>query len=215
MGQVLRLGVLASGRGSNLAAILGAIRSGGLRAEVRVVLSDVPDAPALGIARAAGVPAFFLPPGDYRSRLSDEAEARWVSVLRDHGVEIVALAGFMRMLHRSFLCAFDGRIVNIHPSLLPAFAGLHAQRQALEHGVKVAGCTVHFVTEGMDAGPIIGQRAVEVLEGDTEETLAARILEEEHELYPEALELLAEGRVVLEGRRVRILSPGEGARRGP
>jgi len=211
-GQVkerLPVGVLASGRGSNLDAILEAIESGRLAAEVRVVLSDVKGAGALEIAREAGVPALHLPTGKFKTRLSDGAEREWGEVLRGHGVKVVALAGFMRMLHGTFLSAFPGGIVNIHPSLLPSFPGLHGQRQALEHGAKVAGCTVHFVNEGMDQGPIIGQRAVRVEEGDTEETLSARILEQEHRLYPEALQLLAEGRLRIEGRRVRITNPKE------
>ncbi len=202
----LALGVLASGRGSNLGAILEAVESRRLSAEVKVVLSDVEGAAALDIARAAGIVALHLPTGKFRTRLSDEAEREWVEVLRRHDVRVVALAGFMRMLHGTFLSGFPQGIVNIHPSLLPSFPGLHAQRQALEHGVKVAGCTVHFVTEGMDQGPIIGQRAVPVEESDTEETLSARILEQEHRLYPDALQLLAMGRLRIEGRRVRILN---------
>ena len=202
------LGVLASGRGSNLGAIRRAIESGRLRAELKVVLSDVEDAAALDIARAAGVPAFCLPTGKFRTRLSDDAEREWVEVLRRHDARVVVLAGFMRMLHATFLSAFPQAIVNIHPSLLPSFPGLHAQRQALEHGVKVAGCTVHYVTAGMDQGPIIGQRAVPVLEEDTEESLSARILEQEHQLYPEALQLMAEGRLRVEGRRVQVLGGG-------
>ena len=211
MTRRLPVGVLASGRGSNLAAILEAIESDRLDVEVRVVLSDVERAPALGLARARGIRAYPLPTGGFKTRLSDEAEREWVKVLRDHGVKVVVLAGFMRMLHRTFLSAFRDRIVNIHPSLLPAFGGLHGQRQALEYGVKVAGCTVHFVNEGMDQGPIIGQRAVRVEEHDTEESLSARILEEEHRLYPEALKILAEGRFRIEGRRVHITAPGQRA----
>ncbi len=209
MGCPLALGVLASGRGSNLGAILDAVKAGSLSADVRVVLSDVEGAPALDLARAAGVPALCPPTGKFRTRLSDEAERAWVDALKEHGVEVVVLAGFMRMLHGTFLSAFRGRIVNIHPSLLPSFPGLHAQRQALEYGAKVAGCTVHLVDAGMDQGPIIGQRAVRVEEDDTEETLTARILEEEHRLYPEALQILAEGRLRVEGRRVRVLGLGE------
>lgn len=204
MSGQLALGVLASGRGSNLGAILEAIRDGRLSAEVKVVLSDVEGCGALEIAKAHGVPAEYVAPGTFRTRLSDEAERRYVEVLRQHGVEVVALAGFMRMLHKTLLGAFRGRILNIHPSLLPSFPGLNAQRQALEHGVKVAGCTVHFVNEGMDEGPIIGQRAVRVEEGDTAETLAARILVEEHKLYAEVLQLMAEGKLSLERRRVHI-----------
>jgi len=203
----LALGVMASGRGSNLRSILEAIRRGELDAEVRMVVSDVEDCGALRIAEDAGVPGRYLPPGKYRTRLTDEAERTYVQVLREHGVEVVALAGFMRMLHETFLRAFAGRILNIHPSLLPSFAGLRGQKQALEYGVKIAGCTVHFVNEGMDTGPIIAQRAVRVEEDDTVDTLSARILEQEHGLYPEALQLVAEGRLKVEGRRVHVLSP--------
>jgi phosphoribosylglycinamide formyltransferase-1 len=212
MPKPLPLGILASGRGSNMEAILIAIQDGRLDAEVQVVLSDVETAPALKTARSFGVPALCLPTGKYRTRLSDDAEQEWVRVLKEHGVEVIALAGFMRMIHETILRAFSGRIVNIHPSLLPAFPGLHGQRQALEYGCRVAGCTVHFVNEGMDTGPIIGQRTVRVEEDDTEESLGARILEQEHQLYPECLQLLAEGRLRVEGRRVRVLGPQDASR---
>ncbi len=201
----LRVGVLASGRGSNLQAILDAAARGELPAQVVVVVSDRGDALALERARAAGVPAVFVDPARYPSRADFEAEI--ARLLEAHGVELVVLAGYMRVLGPAFVAAFRNRIMNIHPSLLPAFPGLHAQRQALEHGVKVAGCTVHFVDEGVDTGPIILQAAVPVLEDDTEESLAARILEQEHRLYPEAIRLYAAGRLRVEGRRVRILPP--------
>jgi phosphoribosylglycinamide formyltransferase-1 len=212
MTRPLPLGILASGRGSNMEAILRAIQTGRLDAEVRVVLSDVETAKALETARSFGVPAHCLPTGKYKTRLSDEAEQEWVRVLKEHGVEVIALAGFMRMIHETILRAFPSRIVNIHPSLLPAFPGLHGQRQALEYGCKVAGCTVHFVNEGMDTGPIIGQRTVVVEEGDTEDSLSARVLEQEHRLYPECLQLLAEGRLQIEGRRVHVLNPQDASR---
>lgn len=202
--MALRLGVLASGRGSNLQAILDAIGRGDLAAEVRVVVSDRPGARALERARQAGAAAVFVDRSAYPDR--EAADAAMARVLQEHGVDLVILAGYMRILGRGFVAAFRGRVLNIHPSLLPAFPGLHAQRQALEHGVKVAGCTVHFVDEGLDSGPIVLQAAVPVLEGDTEETLSARILEQEHRLYPEAIRLFAEGRLRVEGRRVRILS---------
>ena len=208
----LRLGVLASGRGSNLGAILERSLNGSIDVEVVVVISDVEDAAALDRARAADVPALFIPPGDYRTRLTREAEAAYLEALEHHSVDVVALAGFMRILHDSFLERYAGRIVNIHPSLLPSFPGLHAQRQAFEYGVRWSGCTVHFVDAGVDRGPIILQKAVPVLPHDTADTLAARILEQEHEAYPEALQLIAEGRVRIDGRRVITLPP---APRGP
>jgi phosphoribosylglycinamide formyltransferase-1 len=185
------VGVLASGRGSNLLALLEAQDEGQLEAALRVVISDVPTAPALEHARRHGVEALHLPPGPFKTRLGEEEERAYVRAFRDRGVELVVLAGFMRVVHRPFFEAYRGRIINIHPSLLPSFPGLKAQRQALEHGVKVSGCTVHFVEEKVDAGPIIAQVPVAVLEGDTEETLSARILEEEHRLIVEAVNLVA------------------------
>jgi len=208
----MRIGVLVSGRGSNLAAIVDAARSGSLDVEVAVVLSDVPDAPALERAAGAGIPALYRDPGRFRTKLTPEAEAEYAEALAGHGVQIVALAGFMRVLHDVFLDRFAGKVVNIHPSLLPAFPGLHAQEQALAYGVRYAGATVHFVDAGVDAGPVILQAVVPVLPTDTAESLSARILEQEHRIYPEALQLIAEGRVLVEGRRVRILPRGEGRR---
>jgi len=200
----LVLGVLVSGRGSNLQAILDAIEGGRCPARVAVVVSDQAEARALNRARAAGVKAVHLDPQGHADRASfDDAIAR---VLAEHGVELACLAGYMRLLSPGFVAAYRGRILNVHPALLPAFAGLHAQRQALAYGVKVSGATVHFVDEGVDTGPIILQAAVPVREDDTEDTLAARILVEEHRLYPEAIRLYAEGRVEIVGRRVRIRS---------
>jgi len=200
----LRVGVLASGNGSNLQAIIDASRQGLIDVEVAVVVSDVPDARALKRAREADVPALHIDPGPRRTRLTSGAEAEYARVLEEHEVDVVALAGFMRILHDDFLCRFDGRIVNIHPSLLPSFPGLDAQRQALEHGVKWTGATVHFVDAGVDTGPIIVQSAVPVEQGDTRDSLAERILREEHRIYPLALQLIAEGRVSLEGRRTCV-----------
>ncbi|MBD3367814.1 MAG: phosphoribosylglycinamide formyltransferase [Candidatus Eisenbacteria bacterium] len=208
----LRTGVLASGRGSNLGAILERSRNGAIDVDVAVVISDVQDAKALDRAREAGVPAFHLEPGGFRTRLTPDAEAEYIRVLDEHEVDVVALAGFMRILHDTFLRHYEGRIVNIHPSLLPSFPGLDAQRQAFDYGVKWSGCTVHFVDAGVDTGPIILQKTVPVLAGDSAETLAARILEKEHEAYPEALQLMAEKRLSIEGRRV-IVAPPETARR--
>lgn len=196
------LGVLASGRGSNLKALLDARSRGELSVPIAVVVSDNPEAPALALAREAGVVALALPTGRFRTKLSEEAEAEWVAALKSHGVDLIALAGFMRVLHAGFLDAFPGAIVNIHPSLLPAFPGLESPRQALEWGVRWAGCTAHFVTAGIDAGPIIEQAAVPVHPDDTPETLAARILVEEHRIFPRAVDRVARGAYRIEGRRV-------------
>lgn len=206
----LRVGVLASGRGSNLRAIIERSRAGEIDVEVAVVLSDVPDSPALDCAREAGIPAVYVPAGTFKTKLTPEAEVEYAEALERFDVDVVALAGFMRILHAPFLDRFAGRVVNIHPSLLPAFPGLRAQEQALNYGVRWSGATVHFVNAGVDAGPVILQAPVPVQDGDTAETLAARILVEEHRVYPEALQLIAEGRVVVEGRRVRILPRGSG-----
>lgn len=192
---MLQLGVLVSGTGTNLQAILDAIEGGRLDARVRLVVSNKPDAPALARAERAGVPTRVLGHQGFASR--EQYDQKLVEALGEAGVELVVLAGFMRMLTPVFLRAFPGRVVNIHPSLLPAFPGVRAQAQALAHGVKVSGCTVHFVDEGVDTGAVIAQRAVPVLEGDTEESLTARILEQEHLLLVQALGLLAAGRVEL------------------
>jgi len=198
----LVLGVLASGRGSNLQAILAAIDAGRCPARVAVVVSDRKDAPALERARQAGIRAVHLDPPAYPDRAAfDDAVA---GVLDGHGVELVCLAGYMRVLSPEFVRRYRTRVLNVHPALLPAFRGLDAQRQALQHGVKVAGATVHFVDEGVDTGPIVLQATVPVLDDDTEATLAARILAEEHRLYPEAIRLYAEGRLEVSGRRVSV-----------
>jgi phosphoribosylglycinamide formyltransferase-1 len=199
------IGVLVSGSGSNLQAILDAEKAGALSAEVRVVISNVAGVRALERAQAAGKPAITLPHKGYPSR--EAYDDALVQTLREHRVEIVALAGFMRLVSARLLEAFPQRVVNIHPSLLPAFPGMHAQRQAIEHGAKVSGCTVHLVDSGLDSGPILGQIAVPVLEGDDEAALRERILAKEHELYPACLRALAEGRVRVQGRRVVIGSP--------
>ena len=184
------LGVLISGRGSNLQAILDAIREGRLDARVGVVVSNVEGAPGLERARKAGVPTEVLSHKDFRSR--EDYDRALLSRLRAHGVDLVCLAGFMRLLSPLFVNAYPGRILNVHPSLLPSFPGLHAQKQALDYGVKVTGATVHVVDEKLDHGPILLQAAVPVLEGDDEESLSARILEEEHRIYPEAISLMLE-----------------------
>ena len=198
----LRLGVLASGRGSNLQAILEACARPGFPARVVVVISDRERAHALERARAAGIEALFVNPKDFADR--EAFDLALVGQLHARRVDLVCQAGFMRILSPAYVRAFAGRALNVHPSLLPAFPGLHAQRQALEHGVKVAGATVHFVEEGVDSGPIVLQASVPVHADDTEESLSARILVEEHRLYPEAVRLFAEGRLTIAGRKVLI-----------
>lgn len=198
----LKVGVLVSGRGSNLEAILKAVEDGVIKGtEVSVVISNIPDAKALRVAERYGVTAVALPSEGVTREDYDE---RLVGALRRHGVEpgrgLVLLAGYMKLLSRRFVELYRGRMMNIHPSLLPSFPGLNAQRQALEYGVKISGCTVHFVVPEVDAGPIIIQKAVEVHRGDTEETLASRILRQEHRIYPQAVKLFVEGRLRVEGR---------------
>jgi phosphoribosylglycinamide formyltransferase-1 len=197
-----RLGVLGSGRGSNYVAIADAIAAGKLPAEVAIVLSDVESAGILAQARERGVPAQFIPPGKFRTKLEDEAELAMVEALRMARVDLIVLAGFMRVLKGEFLRAFEGRIVNVHPSLLPSFPGLQAWKQALDHGVKVAGCTVHFVDAGVDSGAIIGQQPVPVLDQDTAESLHERIQSAEHALYPQCVAAIARGEIRVAGRRV-------------
>lgn len=198
----LRLGVLASGRGSNLQAILDAIDAGRCPARVVVVVSDRAGAAALDRARRAGIEAVHVDPQAYPDRAAFDQAV--LAILTKHDVELVCLAGYMRLLSPGFVAAFRDRILNVHPALLPAFRGLHAQSQALDHGAKVTGATIHFVDEGIDTGPILLQAAVPVLEDDTEATLSARILVEEHRLYPQAIRLYAEGRLAIDGRRVRV-----------
>ena len=180
----LSIGILGSGKGSNCRAILERIRSGELAAEARLVVSDVLDAPILDLAREFGIANAYLPPGRFRTRLEPEVEEQLVQMLRAAGVELVVLAGFMRILHEPMLKAFPRRIINIHPSLLPKFQGLEAWKQALVAGESVTGCTVHYVDEQIDHGQILGQKEVKILPNDTAETLHARIQVVEHELYP-------------------------------
>ncbi len=205
-----KLAIFASGRGSNAVAIIKATQAEDFPAEVAIVLSDNPDAPVLDKARALGVKTIWLDPGPKRTFLIPEVEEKWVEVLKEHEVNYVLLAGFMRVLKKTLLDAFAGRILNIHPALLPSFKGLDAQRQAWEYGVKYSGATVHFVDDSLDAGPIIIQEPVKVEDDDTPESLAARILEAEHRIYPEAVRLLAQGRLRIERRRVRILKEKHG-----
>jgi phosphoribosylglycinamide formyltransferase-1 len=198
----IRIGVLASGRGSNLQAIIDAIEKRMLNAILAVVISNKAEAPALERAQRHGIPAVFLDP---KATADREAYDRLIlEQLRRYDVELVALAGYMKIVTPVLIEVYVNRMMNIHPSLLPAFPGLAPQKQALDWGVKVSGCTVHFVTEGVDAGPIIHQASLPILEEDTEETLAARILIEEHRIYPQALQLFAEKRLTVEGRKVRI-----------
>jgi len=204
--DALRVAVLASGRGSNLQAAIDAIEAGTVRAKIVAVISNKKEAPALERARRHGLSGLFVDPKPYAGR-PDSREAydhELLDVLRRYDVELVLLAGYMKIVTRVLVEAFVNRMMNIHPSLLPSFPGLDVQKQAIEWGCKLAGCTVHFVTEGVDEGPIILQAAVPILDGDTPDTLAARILEQEHKIYPRAVQLFAEGRLRVEGRRVFI-----------
>jgi phosphoribosylglycinamide formyltransferase-1 len=197
-----RLGVLGSGKGSNFAAIADACAAGKVPAEVALVLSDVAEAKILEHARQRNIPARFISPGKFRTKLDEEAERACVEALRHAEVDMIALAGFMRVLKGEFLRAFEGRIVNIHPSLLPSFPGLEAWKQALDYGVRVTGCTVHFVDAGVDSGAIIGQQAVPVLDNDTPATVHERIQQAERVLYPACIAAIARGELTVQGRRV-------------
>ena len=200
----MKIGILGSGKGSNFEAILQATREGRLKAQIVVVISDCHDAPILEKAKKNGIPIFHLASGKYRTFLESSIEEEYVRCLKEHGADWIVLAGFMRVLKGVFFKAYRGRILNIHPSLLPSFRGLEAWGQAIEYGVKVAGCTVHFVNEDIDTGPIILQEAVPVYDEDSKESLHRRIQEVEHRLYPKALQLIVENRVEVRGRRVFI-----------
>lgn len=202
----LRVAVLGSGKGSNCQSIIDAIEAGTLNAVIACVISDVEDAYILDRARAHGIPARFISAAPFKTKLDGEAEQEYLRMLKEHDVEVVALAGFMRMIKQGLLTAFAGRLINIHPSLLPAFPGMESWKQALVYGVKIAGCTVHFVDAGMDTGPIIVQRTVPVLDDDTPESLHARMQVQEHIAYPEALALIADGKATIDGRLVRTQS---------
>lgn len=203
----ITLGVLASGRGSNLGAILNAIEKGTLEARVTVVISDRQEAQALGRARKRDVPSLYVDPKGFSDR--ETYDRHLAALLQEHGVELVILAGYMRIVSTSLIESFRNRILNIHPALLPSFPGLHAQRQALESGVKISGCTVHIVEEKVDAGPIVIQAAVPVFDEDTEETLSERILAQEHRIYPQAIQLFAHDRLRVVGRRVMLVDGEE------
>jgi phosphoribosylglycinamide formyltransferase-1 len=202
MSKPLRLGVLASGSGTNLQAIIDRCRDGSLAAEIAVVITNNPGAGALDRASRAGVPTLCINHRDFARR--EEFDRAVVKALQDARVDLVVLAGFMRIITQAFIEAFPDRVINIHPALLPAFPGLHVQQQAIDYGARFSGCTVHFVDGGVDTGPIIIQAVVPVLPEDTADTLAARILEQEHRIYPRAIQLIAEGRVRVDGRRVTI-----------
>jgi phosphoribosylglycinamide formyltransferase-1 len=201
----VKLGVLVSGRGSNLQAIIDNIEKGLLPAEVAIVISDQPDAYSLERARKHNIPAIHISAKGFRGK-RDEYDALLVTELRKNKVELVCLAGFMRIITPTLIKAFPNRILNIHPALLPAFPGLHVQKAALDHGVKFSGCTVHFVDEGMDTGPIIIQAVVPILDNDTVDSLSERILKQEHNIYSRAINLYAEGRLKIDGRRVLVTS---------
>ncbi len=200
--MLLKVGVLASGRGSNLQSIMDACGQHKIPAQVSVVLSDQPEAYALERARAARIPALAINPRDFADK--DAYEQKLVQCLQEHDIELVCLAGYMRLVGQVLLKAYPQRVMNIHPALLPAFPGLHGQSQAWAYGVRYSGCTVHFVDEGMDTGPIILQQVVPVLQDDTEDSLAARILEQEHQIYPQAVGLFAQGKLTVKGRKVYI-----------
>src|ERR1022692_3236220 len=199
-GKKIRMGALGSGKGSNFAAIADACAAGEIPAELAIVLSDVENAGILEGARTRKIPAKFIFPGKFRTKLDEESERAFVEALRAARVDLIVLAGFMRVLKGDFLRAFEGRIVNIHPSLLPSFPGLEAWRQALDHGVKFTGCTVHFVDAGVDSGAIIGQQTVAVLDDDTPESLHQRIQAAEHALYPQSVAAIARGEIKVRGR---------------
>ena len=203
---MLKIGVLASGRGSNFQSIIDAMNSGKLRIEIAVLITDNRSAFAIERAKKHGISYLIMHPSEYRSR--DEFFQEIAETLKKRGVGLVVLAGFMRIVGNQLVDAFPNMIMNIHPALLRGFPGLHAQRQAISYGVKISGCAVHFVDEGMDSGPVIVQACVPVEEEDDEETLSARILVMEHRCLPEAIRLFCEGRLIIDGRRVRIL-PGE------
>ena len=198
----LRIGVLVSGRGTNLQSIIDNIKNGNIPAEIAIVISNISGAYALSRAEKHSIKTKVIEHRNFKSR--EEFEKSIIEVLRTEGVELVCLAGFMRILSSFFINTFKHRIINIHPALLPSFPGTHAQKQALNYGVKIAGCTVHFVDEGTDTGPIILQEAVPVLDNDTEESLSSRILEKEHILYSKAIMLFAEGKIEVKGRKVLI-----------
>ena len=199
---MINIGVLVSGRGTNLQSIIDAIREGKIEGRISIVISDNRKAFALKRAEKSNIETRYIDFKSFKNR--EDYDKKIVEYLKEKDVDLVVLAGYMRILSPYFIKMYKNRIMNIHPALLPSFPGLHAQRQAVEYGVKVSGCTVHFVDEGVDSGPIILQKAVEVEDSDTEESLAERILKEEHQIYPRAIQLFSEGRLVIKGRKVYI-----------
>ena len=193
--------MLGSGLGSNFDSIAQGCAAGAIPAEIALVLSDVEDSGILSSAKALGVPTSFIAPGKFRTKLDEAAEEEYIATLREAEVDLVVLAGFMRILKGEFLKIYEGRVVNIHPSLLPSFPGLEAWKQALDHGVKVTGCTVHFVDQGVDTGAIIAQGIVNVEDGASSESLREKIQEAEHRVYPAAIASIAQGEIELRGRR--------------
>ena len=199
---MINIGVLASGRGTNLQAIIEAVEEGRIEGEISIVVSDNPDAYALKRGKQYNIDTQYIDFKEFKSR--EDYDKKVVECLKEKEVELVVLAGYMRILTPHFIKTYKNKIMNIHPALLPSFPGLHAQRQAIGYGVKVSGCTVHFVDEGMDSGPIILQQAVEVKDDDSEESLAERILREEHQIFPQAIQLFSQGRLIIKGRKVFI-----------
>ena len=199
---MVNIGVLASGRGTNLQAIIEAVEEGRIEGEISIVVSDNPDAYALKRAKQHNIETQYINFKEFKDR--EDYDKEIIKTMKKKKVNLVVLAGYMRILSPYFIRTYKNKIINIHPALLPSFPGLHAQRQAVVNGVKVSGCTVHFVDEGVDLGPIILQKAVEVKDDDTEESLAERILKEEHQIYPRAIQLFCQGRLIIKGRKVFI-----------
>ncbi len=202
MKQTLRIGTLASGGGSNVQSIIDQIETGKLHAEIVVLLSDNPDAGVLQRSERHGITHQVIEPNAFKAR--EDHDRAMIRALKEHNVDLVVLAGYMRVISPEFVASFPGRIMNIHPALLPSFPGIHVQQKAADYGIRFSGCTVHFVDEGTDTGPIIIQAVVPVLPGDTGESLGGRILKQEHRIYPEAIRLFSQGRLKIEGRHVRI-----------
>jgi len=199
---MINIGVLASGRGTNLQAIIEAIEEGKIKGEIKVVMSDNPNAYALKRAQKYHIDTRYINFKEFKNR--EDYDKEIIKTLKEKKIDLVVLAGYMRILGPYFIRTYKNKIINIHPALLPSFPGLRAQKQAIEHGAKISGCTVHFVDEGVDSGPIILQKAVEVSDDDTEESLAEKILKEEHQIYPRAVQLFSQGRLMIKGRRVFI-----------
>ncbi len=199
---MINIGVLASGRGTNLQAIIEAIEEGKIEGRISIVISDNPDAYALKRAKQYNIDTRYINFKEFKNR--EDYDKEIIKTLKEKKIDLVVLAGYMRILSPYFIRTYKNKIINIHPALLPSFPGLHVQKKAIDHGVKISGCTVHFVDEGVDSGPIILQKAVEVKDDDTEELLAERILKEEHQIYPRAIQLFSEGRLIIKGRRIFI-----------